>query len=148
MLNPPTSHAQRLQRQICSLWYSILISESLPILFVTFYFWNLSLSISENCKNTTHHTKWPCLLQLFSSFLHVWLYWHQVSCFACWQSPCADTSPKLEVSTPCPKTKRPREDAVQKGQMTFFNPHFPNQSVNCFGQDNRGCFLWSPPRKM
>ena len=26
-----TSHAQRPQRQICSLWYSILISESLPL---------------------------------------------------------------------------------------------------------------------
>ena len=26
-----TSHAQRLQQQICSLWYSILISESLPL---------------------------------------------------------------------------------------------------------------------
>ena len=26
-----TSHAQQPQRQICSLWYSILISESLPL---------------------------------------------------------------------------------------------------------------------
>ena len=42
-----------------------------------------SLSISEHCKNTTHHTKWPCLLQLFSSFLNFWPYWRQVSCFAC-----------------------------------------------------------------
>ena len=52
-----------------------------------------SLSISEHCKNTTHHTKWPCLLHLFSSFLHFWPYWHQVSCFhgltefLCWYIP-------------------------------------------------------------
>ena len=52
-----------------------------------------------------------------------------------------DTFPKVKVSTPCLKTKRPREDAVQKGHMTFFNPHFPSQSANCSGQDNRGCFL-------
>ena len=36
---------------------------------------------------------------------------------------------KLEVSTPCLRTK-------SKG--TFSNPHFPRQSVNCCGQDNRG----------
>ena len=31
MLSTPTSRAQQLKRQICSLWYSILISESLPL---------------------------------------------------------------------------------------------------------------------
>ena len=34
MLNTQTSHAQRLKRQICSLWSSILISESLPLVIV------------------------------------------------------------------------------------------------------------------
>ena len=80
-----------------------------------------SLSISENCKNTTHHTAW--------------------------QSSCADTSPKLEVSTPCLKTKRTREDAIPKRQMTFFNPHFPSQSMNCSGHDNRGCYKDRLPEK-
>ena len=35
--------------------------------------WKISkqlLSSSEHCKNTTHHTKWLCLLQYFSNFLH------------------------------------------------------------------------------
>ena len=34
-----------------------------------------SPSIFEHCKKTPHHTKWPCLLQRFSSFLLVWPYW-------------------------------------------------------------------------
>ena len=34
MLNSQTSHAQRLKWQVCSLWSSILMSESLPL--VTF----------------------------------------------------------------------------------------------------------------
>ena len=64
-----------------------------------------------------------------------------------WQSSCADTSPKLEVSTPCPKTKRTREDAILKGEGTCFNPHFPRQSVNCYGQDNRWCCEYRLPEK-
>ena len=39
----------------------------------------MAMSISEYSKKTAHHTKWPCLLQPFSSFLHCWPYWHQVS---------------------------------------------------------------------
>ena len=61
----------------------------------------------------------------------------QVSCF-CLLDRVLDTSRKLEVSTPCLKTKRTREDAAPKRQGTFFNPHFPSQSVNCSGQDNPG----------
>ena len=41
-----------------------------------------------------------------------------------WQSSCADTSPKWEVSTPCPKTKRTREDAVLKRETGHFSPLF------------------------
>ena len=41
-----------------------------------------------------------------------------------WQSFCADTSPKLEVSTPCPKRKRSREDAILKRQGIMFQPSF------------------------
>ena len=40
-----------------------------------------SLSISEHCKKTAHDTKWPCLFELFRSFLHFWPWWHQVSYF-------------------------------------------------------------------
>ena len=40
-----------------------------------------SLSISEHCKKTPHHTKWACCLEPFSSFLHIWSCWHQVSYF-------------------------------------------------------------------
>ena len=45
------------------------------------------------------------------------------------QSSCADTSPKLEVSTPCLRTKRTREDAIPKRKAAFLNPHFPRRSV-------------------
>ena len=75
-----------------------------------------SLSISEHCKKTAHDTKWPCLFELFRSFLHFWPWWHQVSYFHARRgryvnsqlvpsekSPLAYTSPKLKVSTPCPK---------------------------------------------
>ena len=41
-----------------------------------------------------------------------------------WQSFCADTSPKWEVSTPCPKTKRTREDAILKRETGHFSPLF------------------------
>ena len=37
--------------------------------------------VSEHCQKRAHHTKWPCLLQPFSSFLHFCPYWHQVSYF-------------------------------------------------------------------
>ena len=75
-----------------------------------------SLSISEHCKKTAHDTKWPCLFELFRSFLHFWPWWHQVTYFHARRgryvnsqlvpsekSPLAYTSPKLKVSTPCPK---------------------------------------------
>ena len=134
------------------------------ILAVSNWDWKISkqsLSISEHCKKTARHTKWPYLLEPFSSFLHVWPCRHQVRYFhACRgqicqfqlvpvRSPrlCADTSPKLEVSTPCPRTKRTREDAILKGEGTCFNPHFPRQSVNCYGQDNRGCCEYRLPEK-
>ena len=157
--------------------------------------WKISkqpLSISEHCKNTTHHTKWLCLLQCFSSLLRFWPYWCQLSCFALrscrlcgavvrrntkrLQVPCRklavanrhgqvlggkkksgellcllnrvlDTFRKVEVWTPCLKRKRTREDAIPKRHMTFFNPDFPRQSMNCSGQDNRGYYKDRLPEK-
>ena len=38
-----------------------------------------ALSTSEHSMKTARHTKWPCFLQPFSSFLHFWPYWHQMS---------------------------------------------------------------------
>ena len=129
--------------------------------------WKQSLSISEHCKKTTHRTTWPSPIFLNLSRAScmcgcVDINWVTVmragadtsipTCSSensplAWQSFCADTSPKLEVSTPCPKRKRTREDAILKRQGTCFNPHFPRQSVNCYGRDNRGCCEYRLPEK-
>ena len=93
------------------------------------------LFLCEHCKKTPHHPKWPCVLNLSRAscmFGHVDIKWVTVMCAGCssseksslaWQSSCADTSPKWEVSTPCPKTKRTREVAIlKKRKGAFLNP--------------------------
>ena len=109
------------------------------------------LFLCEHCKKTPHHPKWPCVLNLSRAscmFGHVDIKWVTVMCAGCgsseksslaWQSSCADTSPKWEVSTPCPKTKRTREDAILWRKGALFFPHFPRQNVNCYSQDHRVC---------
>ena len=98
---------------------------------VTFYFWTLQEDRSPHKVTLTY------LLEPFSSFLHVWpcvdikwvplmraggryvnsilFQWEVPTClteFLCWYTP------KLEVSTPCPKTKRTGEDGILKKQGT------------------------------
>ena len=103
---------------------------------VTFYFWTLQKG------PTSHKVTLFCwtflellayLVMLTSSELLSCVQGADTSIPTCseksplaWQSSCADTSPKWEVSTPCPKTKRTREDAILKREKgwkgAFFNP--------------------------
>ena len=119
------------------------------------------------CRRRWHRTKWPSPIFLNLSRASCmcgcvdinWVtvmraggrhvnsnlfQWEVPACltkFLCWDIP------KLEVSTPCRKRKRTREDAILKRQGTCFNPHFPRQSVNCYGRDNRGCCEYRLPEK-
>ena len=109
-----------------------------------------SLFLCEHCKKAPHHSKWPCVLNLSRAscmFGHVDIKWVTFMCAGgssseksslAWQSSCADTSPKWEVSTPCPKTKRTREVAILKREKGIFK-FFPRQPVTCYSQCNRAC---------
>ena len=69
------------------------------------------LNLSQaSCMFGRVDIKWVTFMRAGGRYVNSNLF-HEKSPLA-WQSFCADTSPKLEVSTPCPKTKRTREDAV------------------------------------
>ena len=111
---------------------------------------NSHFFLCEHCKKAPHHPKWPCVLNLSRAscmFGHVDVKWVTFMCaggssseksMLAWQSSCADTSPKWEVSTPCPKTKRTREVAILKRENGIFKV-FPRQPVTCYSQCNRAC---------
>ena len=94
---------------------------------VTFYFWTLQedpTSHKVTLFSWTFLELLAYLVMLTSSELLSCVQGADTSIPTCsrksplaWQSSCADTSPKWEVSTPCPKTKRTREDAILKREQ-------------------------------
>ena len=62
-----------------------------------------------------------------------------------WQSSCADTCPKREVSTPCPKTKRSREDAILKREKGHFST-LSKAKCEVLQPGQSGVLRTSPPR--
>ena len=65
-----------------------------------------------------------------------------------WQSSCADTSPKLEVSTPCLKTKKKPGGCHTKKTNDIFQPSFSKPKYELFRPGQSWVLQRSPPRKV